>query len=41
MTEALTWLSINPGKAAASIIVVIVGLGLACLIQNAIDKRRK
>jgi len=39
MSEAITWLSSNPVRAAATIIVVLAGLGLACLIQNAIDKR--
>jgi len=40
MTEALTWLSSNPGKWVATIIVVIAILLAFWLIENVIDKRR-
>lgn len=41
MSEALTWMSTNPGKAVATIALVIAFGLAACLIELWIDDRRK
>lgn len=41
MTEALTWMAGNPGKAVMTIGVVIVFGLLAWWIETRFDKRRK
>lgn len=41
MTEALTWMAGNPGKGAATILLLLAVLLIPALIQNAFDKRRK